>query len=103
MDTSRVRAALVTANSWSRLGCTGLLRPSKVSRNPMVGRGPWSRSVETGRLRRGDGASAAELLGDPGELLDPLLGARVRGEQRLGVLPVERRGEVERVERRGLA
>ena len=58
----RVMAAVGSANSASRFGWTGLVRPSRVSRKP------------TGYRR--------ELLGDLGQLPEPPLQRRVRGEER---------------------
>src|SRR5262252_7174693 len=59
---SRVMAAVGTAKRSSSFGWAGLVRPNSVSRSP------------TGYLPR-------ELLGDLGQLLEPPLQRRVRGEQ----------------------
>src|SRR6516162_6732732 len=77
-----VTAAVGSEKSASRFGGTGLVRPSSVSRKP------------TGLL-------LAELRGNLGKLLQPPLQRGVRREDRGQARGVglERRGEVERVQR----
>src|SRR5579872_1921938 len=83
---SSVIAADGSANRASRFGGTGFVRPSSASRNPT-----WL-------------AGRAELLGDLVQLGQPLLQARVRREQVVdATLARQRRGEVEGVQRLGLA
>src|SRR5215475_6746848 len=96
---SSVSAALGSANSSSRFGGTGLVRPSRASRNPTC---YLPRSWPT--QGRPPGGLLAQLPGDLLQLLEPPVKRRVRREdlrdpaatlaQRL-----QRRREVERVER----
>src|SRR3954449_10669635 len=84
---SSVTAAPGSANSASRSAFAGFDRPRIVSSSPM-------------RWRSGD--RLAELVGELGQLLQPLLQRRVGGEQRRDAETVGECGrEEERVERLG--
>src|SRR5215475_11898022 len=67
---SRVSAALGSANSSSRFACTGLVRPSRASRNPTS----YLPGLPDGRL--------PELVGNLLQLGQPALERRVRREDR---------------------
>src|SRR6266853_1925391 len=88
-DACSVIAADGTANSASRFGGTGLVRPSSVSRKPTA--------ISL--------ASCAELLGDLVQLAQALLQRRMRREDRrqaeLPAPPGERGREVESIQRLG--
>src|SRR5215469_11236212 len=94
---SSVSAAPGSAKSWSRLACTGFVRPSSTSRNPTrhlprLGASPIQLAL------------LAELLGDLVQLRQALLQRRVRGEDRRQALArADGWREVERVQRLSLA